>query len=120
VAVALLLGAGGEEGGGRVVQGDEVQHEAGRVSPRELFEDDRLLGEVVAASPARRPVREGVSAVLELVEPRSLEADELVVPDAGLLPPPVRGYVGGAPPPDMVAQLVRHHLNDIAESAGLR
>ena len=107
MATTLLVGARHQQGRRRVVDADERQHQPGRVVRGQLLVQHDLFGDRHPAAPLGGPVRHRVSGAVQFGEPRLLEADEFVVVDAGLSPPPVGGDVLGTPRPHLVAKLFR-------------
>ena len=80
----LLVGARGEQGRRGVVDADESQHKPRRVVGGQLLVQHNLLGNRHAAAPFVGPVRHRVPGAVQFGEPGLLEADELLVADAGL------------------------------------
>ena len=102
---ALLVGARDQQGRRGVVDPDERQHQPGRVVGGQFLVQHDLLGHRHAAAPFARPVRHREARAVQFGEPGLLEADELVVADAGLGRPPVARDVLFAPAAHLCAEL---------------
>ena len=97
MTLTLCLGAGGEQRRRRVVDRDEREHQPRRVMGGELLVEHDLLGGRHAAAPLAGPVRDGVTGRPQLLEPRLLERDELLVGRPGLVTPPAGRDLLAAP-----------------------
>jgi hypothetical protein len=93
VPAALFIGARGEQGRRGVVDADESQHKPRCVVGGQLLVQHNLLGNrhlpfcssrAQSTAPFGGPVRHRVSGAVQFGEPGLLEADELLVADAGL------------------------------------